>query len=144
MSKVKPITELTPAACEQVLDLMLAACKRIAADHGLVIEGSQWRPELSGKLFETRFRVSLPGVAEEERKLQKQLFAVAAEHLGLKASDFEREFRVEGDLYKITGIDPRRPKYPISAQRVSDGRACKLPIEDVVKLLKGEVRSTHA
>ena len=140
MSKAKPITELTPAACEQVLDLMMQACGRIAADHGLILEGSKWRSELSGHFFETRFRVSLPGAAAEERKLRKEFFAAAAEHIGLKASDFEREFSVDGDRYWITGIDPRRPKYPISAERVSDGRACKLPIDEVVRLLGEQIK----
>jgi len=136
MSKDKPITELTPAACEQVLDLILAACKGIAADHGLILEGARWRSNPAGTALETGFRVTLPGAADKERQVQKELFALAAEHIGLKASDFEREFSVAGDRYKITGIDPRRSKYPISAERVSDGRGYKFPIDEVVKLLK--------
>ena len=140
MSKAKPITELTPAACDQVLTLMMQACKRIAAEHGLVIEGSKWRPPVSGSAFEAAFRVSLPGAAGEERKREKEFFAAAAEHIGLKASDFEREFSVDGDRYRIIGIDPRRPKYPISAERISDRRACKLPIDQVVKLLEEQAR----
>jgi len=140
MSKANPITNLTPAACEQVLDLMLAACAKIAAEHGLVIEGSKWRPQTSGLAFETGFRVSVPGREGEERKREKEIFALAAEHIGLKATDFEREFTLRGERFRVTGIDPRRPKYPISAERISDRQACKFPLDEVVKLLKEQAK----
>jgi len=143
MNKAKPITELTPAACEQVLTLMMQACGRIADDHGLVIDGFQWRSRSDGNAFETGFRVSLPGREGEERKREKEFFAKAAEHLGLKPTDFGREFVDRGERFRITGIDPRRPKYPISAERISDGRACKFPLDEVVKLLNGEPSPAH-
>ena len=103
-----------------------------------------WRNRPDGSAFETGFRVSIPGRAGEERKREKESFAAAAEQIGLKASDFEREFSAEGQRFRITGIDPRRPKYPISAERISDGRTCKLPIEEVVKLLKEQASSAHS
>ncbi|MBL8895643.1 MAG: hypothetical protein JNJ53_13655 [Rhizobiales bacterium] len=144
MNKAKPITELTPAACEQVLTLMMQACGRIADDHGLVIDDFRWRNRADGSAFETGFRVSMPGRAGEDRKREKEYFAAAAEQIGLKASDYEREFSAEGQRFRITGIDPKRPKYPISAERLSDGRSCKFPIEEVVKLLKADAGSIHS
>jgi hypothetical protein len=140
MSKANPITNLTPETCDRVLTRMFDACTRIAADHGLVIENTGWRPRTDGLAFETRFRVSVPGREGEERKRNKEIFTVAAEHIGLKATDFEREFSVEGDRYRITGIDPRRPKYPIDVERVSDRRSFKFPIDEVVKRLTEEAK----
>jgi hypothetical protein len=141
MYKPNPITNLTPAACEQVLALMMVACTKIAADHGLNIEGTWWRPRADGLAFETGFSVSVPGREAKERKREKEIFAALAGECGLKATDFEREFAIEGERYRLTGIDPRRFKYPINADRVSDGRAVKLPLEQVVKLLGGELKS---
>jgi len=138
MNKPTPITHLTPETCDRVLTRMFDACARIAADHGLKIENTSWRPRTDGLAFETRFRVSVPGREAEERKRHKEIFAALAGECGLKATDFEREFDIEGERYRLTGIDPRRFKYPINADRVSDGRAVKLPLDEVVKLLGGE------
>ena len=44
---------------------------------------------------------------------------------GFKLDDLGREFTSRGVRYKITGIEPSRPKYPISAERVHDKRAFK-------------------
>ncbi|MFO0993661.1 MAG: hypothetical protein U1E67_17205 [Hyphomicrobiales bacterium] len=144
MNKAKHITELSPDACEHVLTLMMQACGRIADDHGLVIDDFRWRGRSDGNAFETGFRVSVIGRAGEDRKREQELFAAAAQQIGLSASDFEREFSVEGHRFRLTGIDQRRPKYPISAERVSDGRLCKFPADEVVKLLRGEEGSVHA
>ena len=35
-------------------------------------------------------------------------------------------------MFRIVAINPNRPKYPISVERVSDGRGFKFPAEDVV------------
>ncbi len=138
MSKPSPIASLTPEACEKVLTLMLDACEKIAGDHGLKIENAGLRPRTDGLAFETGFRVSVPGRESEERKQDKEFFVLAAEHLGLKAADFEREFSADGERYRIIGIDPRRPKYPISTERLSDSRRCKFPADEVVRLLQAK------
>ena len=51
---------------------------------------------------------------------------------GLEPTDLHREFMFRNEKYKITGIKPRRYRYPISASRVRDGRGFKFP-PDVVK-----------
>ncbi|PAQ07706.1 hypothetical protein CIT26_20640 [Mesorhizobium temperatum] len=40
-----------------------------------------------------------------------------AAHYGFAPSDFEREFRTGSEWFRITGIDPKRPRYPIFAER---------------------------
>jgi hypothetical protein len=143
MDQAKPITDLTPAACEQVLTLMMQACGRIADDHGLVIDEFQWRNRSDGSAFETGFRVSIPGRAGAVRTREQQRFVASAGQIGLQASDFEREFSAEGQRFRITGIDTRRSKYPISAERLSDGRLYKFPSDDVIKLLNGQSSTPH-
>ena len=66
----------------------------------------------------------------------KALFEVLAPHFGLEPSDYGRTFKSRGDLYRIVAINPNRPKYPISTERVSDGRGFKMPAENVVMYLQ--------
>jgi hypothetical protein len=49
-----------PDACEQIQARMLEACRKIAADHGLIVESAGWRGLDPGLAFEPVFRVSIP------------------------------------------------------------------------------------
>ena len=64
------------------------------------------------------------------------MFEVLAGHFGLEASDHGRTFRTRGETFRITAINPNRPKYPISVERVADGRGFKFPVEDVVLYIR--------
>lgn len=63
-----------------------------------------------------------------------------AEQYGLEAADFEREFIAGGERFRITGIDPRRPKYPISVERIPDRRGFKFTADNVAMLLKAQAK----
>ena len=43
---------------------------------------------------------------------------------------------MEVELYRVVAINPNRPRYPISTERVSDGRGFKMPAENVVMYLQ--------
>lgn len=135
MSKGKRVTRLTPAACEEIQSRMLEACQKIAADHGLVVEGAGWRGMDTGFSFEPVFRVSIPASDGTAFNLDKDRFAFLAEHYGLARSDFGREFGTGNERFKITGIDPKRPRYPISAERIPDRRGFKFTAENVAMFL---------
>ncbi len=68
--------------------------------------------------------------------LDKAMFEVLAPHFGLEPSDYGRTFRTSGELHRIVGINPNRPKYPISNERVSDGRGVKMPAENAALYLQ--------
>jgi hypothetical protein len=136
MSNGKRMTRLTPAACEDIQAQMVEACQKIAADHGLVIEGAGWRSLDSGFAFEPVFRVSIPASDGTAFNLEKDMFEYLAARYGLTPSDFGREFTAGGERFRVTGIDPRRPKYPISAERIPDRRGFKFTAENVAMLLK--------
>ncbi|MDX8481530.1 hypothetical protein RFN28_24150 [Mesorhizobium sp. VK24D] len=141
MNKTKRIARLTPAACEQIQDRMLEACRKTAADHGLVIESAGWRSLDSGFAFEPLFRVSIPSPDGTAFNLEKDMFVYLAEQYGLAASDLGREFTTGSERFRITGIDPKRPKYPISAERIPDRRGFKFTAENVAMLLKAQTKS---
>lgn len=66
----------------------------------------------------------------------KALFEVLAPHFGLVPSDYGPTFKLRGDLHRIVAINPNRPKYSISTERVSDGRGYKMPAETIVMYLQ--------
>ncbi|AID34794.1 MULTISPECIES: hypothetical protein [Hyphomicrobiales] len=140
MSKANRITRLTSAACEQIQARMLEACRQIASDHGLVIESTGWRGLEPGFSFEPAFRISITAPDGKTLNLDKEMFALLAEQYGLEAADFEREFIAGGERFRITGIDPRRPKYPISVERIPDRRGFKFTADNVAMLLKAQVK----
>lgn len=117
---------------------MLEACQKVAANHGLVVESAGWRGMDTGFSFEPVFRVSVPASDGTAFNLEKDRFEFLAEHYGLQPSDFEREFRTGGEKFWITGIDPKRPRYPISAERIPDRRGFKFTAENVVMLLRAQ------
>jgi hypothetical protein len=138
MSKSNHMTRLTPAACAEIQAHMLKACQKIAADHGLVIESAGWRGLDTGFAFEPVFRVSIPAADGTAFNLEKDMFAYLAERYGLAPSDFGREFTTGGERFRITGLDPKRPKYPVSAERLPDRRGFKFTAENVAMLLKAQ------
>jgi len=138
MSKGRHITRLTPAACEEIQSRMIEACRKIAADHGLVIEGAGWRGLDSGFSFEPVFRVSVPASDGTAFNLEKDMFEFLAARYGLAPSDLGREFSTGSERFRITGIDPKRPRYPISAERIPDRRGFKFTAENVAMLLRAQ------
>lgn len=56
-------------------------------------------------------------------------------HMGDDAAT-EAHFRTGGEAFRITAINPNRPKYPISAERIADGRDYKFSAENVAAYLK--------
>jgi len=141
MTKQRRIIRLTPATCEEIQTRMLEACRKIAADHGLVVESAGWHGMDAGFAFEPAFRVSIPASDGTAFNLEKDRFEFLAEHYGLLPSDFDREFRTGNDRFRITGIDPKRPRYPISAERIPDRKGFKFAAENVAMLLQAQSKS---
>ncbi|HHS94437.1 MAG TPA: hypothetical protein ENK63_03760, partial [Rhodobacterales bacterium] len=59
---------------------------------------------------------------------------------GLSPDDFGREFSTGREKFRFAGTDPRRPKYPISATRFSDGKSYKFTAENVALLLRAAMK----
>ena len=63
-------------------------------------------------------------------------FEALSEAFGLSPADYGRQFSTGREQFGITGIDPRRPKYPVSAERIPDGQEFKFTAEQVSLLLQ--------
>ncbi|KGJ08123.1 hypothetical protein [Paracoccus sphaerophysae] len=140
MSTTKPPRNLTPVLCQRLQLDMLRACKEIAARHGLVVEAQDITGVDLRWGFDAAFRVSIPlpdGTALDPVRLRFEAFAEA---FGLSPADYGRQFSTGRELFKITGIDPRRPKYPVSAERIPDGQGFKFTSDQVALLLQKGMR----
>lgn len=134
-TKVPPPRNLTPELCDRLRRDMMKACLAVAETHGLIVEGGDLADIDLRHSFEIRFRVGIPQANGEIYSPEKAMFEVLAPHFGLQPSDYGRTFKTGGDLHRIVGINPNRPKYPISTERVSDGRGFKMPADNVTMYL---------
>ena len=119
---------------------MLKACQDVAARHGLVAEAKKIAGVDLRWGFDLAFRVSIPlpdGTALDPERLR---FEALAEAFGLSATDYGCQFSTSRETFRVVGIDPRRPKYPISAERIPDGQGFKFTADQVALLLRSGMR----
>lgn len=55
-----------------------------------------------------------------------------AAEFGFEASDLDREFKSNGKTYRIVGLKPNSPRFPVLAQDVSTNKTYKFPAETVL------------
>ena len=140
MPTAKPPRNLTPPLCQQVSQKMLKTCQDVAARHGLVAEAKEIADVDLRWEFDLTFRVSIPlpdGTALDPERLR---FEALAEAFGLSSTDYGRQFSADRESFRVVGIDPRRPKYPISAERIPDGQGFKFTADQVALLLRSGMR----
>lgn len=135
-AKVPPPRNLTPPLCDRLRRDLLKACQGVAETHGLIVEGGELSDIDLRHGFNIGFRVGIPMEDGALYSTDKAMFGVLAEHFGLKPSDYGRAFKARGETFRIMAINPNRPKYPISVERVADGRGFKFPAEDVTLYLR--------
>ena len=134
-AKAPPPRNLTPELCDRLRRDMMTACRAVAETHGLTVEGGDLSDIDLRHSFEISFRVGIPQEDGAIYSPDKAMFEVLAPHFGLEPSDYGRTFRSKDELFSIVAINPNRPKYPISAERVSDGRGFKFSADNVAMYL---------
>ena len=68
---------------------------------------------------------------------ERAAFIQQAHHYGLSPEDLDAEFTgQDGAVYRIVGLSPRKRRYPIVAERLSDGTLYKFGEATVARLLK--------
>jgi len=135
-AKVPPPRNLTPPLCERLRRDLLKACQGVAETHGLAVEGGEINDIDLRHGFNISFRVGIPMEDGAVYSPEKAMFEVLAPNFGLEPSDYGRTFKARGEMYRVVAINPNRPKYPISVERVSDGRGFKFPAEDVILYMR--------
>lgn len=140
MANTKPPRNLTPVLCQRLHIDMLKACQDVASRHGLVVEAKDMTSVDLRWGFDAAFRVSIPLPDGTALDPERPRFEALAEAFGLSATDFGRQFNTGRETFRIVGIDPRRPKYPVSAERIPDGQGFKFTSDQVALLLQKGMR----
>ena len=135
-AKTKPPRNLTPGLCDRLRRDLLAACNQVAETHGLSVEGGDLSDVDLRHGFNIAFRIGIPMEDGTLFSHEKLLFEALADSFGLEPADYGRTFRSQGQTFRITAINPNRHKYPISAERLADGRSYKFAAENVVMYLR--------
>jgi hypothetical protein len=141
-AKVPALRNLTPELCQKLQKEMLEACQKVADAHGLsVVDGGMQDMNLRTG-FEFEVRIGIPLSDGSIYEPNKAMFEVMAENYALNPDDFGREFSTGNETFRITGIEPRRPKYPIKAERLPDRQGFKFSAENVAMFLKAAKAKT--
>lgn len=140
VSKTNPPRNLTPGLCQRLQRELLEACSAVADRHGLAVDDKGLNNIDLRWGFDMTFRVSIPLPDGRTLDPEQLRFEALAAAFGLSPEDYGREFSTGRETFKVTGIDPRRPKYPISAERVPDRQGFKFTADQVALLLQTKMK----
>ena len=129
------ITKLTNYEKQRIEARVLEEVEKIAEGWGLggfIKSSASNSNTLQIKIeFNVADSTSGKALSTSEQNFRNMAFA-----WGMKADDFGTTFRtLTGEVYRITGANPRRRKYPISAERIRDCKNYKFSVANVVGCL---------
>jgi len=83
------------------------------------------------------FKVELAAIGQDgvAQTQEVKAFATYAMRFGLSPDDFGAEFSHRGSRFRVRGIKPKSTRYPVLAERLSDGKTFKFEAELVKSLL---------
>ena len=82
--------------------------------------------------------VSTVGADGELETPEAAAFKRNADLFGLKPTDLNRTFVIGTSRYKVTGLKPHSPKFPVITENVATGKSYKWPSETVVSAMSRE------
>ena len=130
MNKMKTMNR---AACRTIQEEMMKALKPVADKFGLTVEYDGARFSSTQVTAKVKWAVVTETVGTDgASKAVPANFAADAVTLGLKPEHYGATFKSGRTEYRITGIKMSRYKYPVSAERVKDGRGFKFPVAMVL------------
>ena len=130
-SKITALDRAAMNALRKEIDFALEAVGR---KFGLSMHAGSGRYTPKNATF--KLEIAVFGEDGEAVDAGAETFRAFASAYGLAPEDLGREFSVGGGVYRITGLNARRPKFPINGVRVPDGRPFKFPVETVKRALR--------
>lgn len=118
------ITSFDRHNCRLIHTRVQTALKALGDELSLTFEQAGGKFDPSSFTMKIRADVKRPAPVVEAA--QRMAFAAHASWFGLTAADYGRVIHLKGVAYKITGINPGAPKFPIVAERVYDKKSFRL------------------
>lgn len=117
---MKRFDKITRPACREIADLAEDALNAALADHNLraVSKGGSY----DSARFTVKFDISLADV-----DVLRKDFEAMAPSFGVPRDAYQKTVQLRGEVYQVTGLNPRASRYPVAAKRVRDGKPFKLP-----------------
>ena len=135
MAQHKKVKEWNRPECRRVADEVNKALADVGKKLGISIAktgGGSYR----GNSFTFKVECALMGENGEVFNQKAEDFKMYASSYGLKPTDLGKEFTTwDNKTFKIEGLNTRRPKFAVSAIRVSNGKGYKFPADQVKRLL---------
>jgi len=119
---------LTKSGMQQIRKAVESALKDIGVELGVSLQLGRG----SFRTNEGHFRLNVLASGDGEKSVEAANWELHCTRYGLEVSDLGKTIEAHGMRFKITGIMPSRPKYPILAEKLSDGRKYKLRVVEVL------------
>lgn len=128
---------LTRAGMKEIREAVEAALEDVGKDLGVGLSLGTG----SFTSGEGHFRLNVVTVGESGEVVspEAKAWGVYCTAYGFKPEDLGTVFHSQGKAFKISGIKPSRSQYPISGERVPDGKGFKFPASQVLRALGREV-----
>ncbi len=121
--------------CKKLAKEIEAALQPLAAKHGLQIVAK------GGKFDDTTYTAKIECSelnGDVAQTPERAAFTTQAQTFGLKPELLDTTFEHRGQVFKIVGLRPNAPRYPVVAMRMSDGKRYKFAADAVALLLEVE------
>lgn len=104
-----------------------AAMAQVAAKHNLSITLGSAR--FSPTTAKINLEVATKTEDGEAQKSTVVAFKTLARTYGLSSEDLGKTFSTNGKVMRITGLNPRSHKYPVTVDCLTDGKKYKISVE---------------
>lgn len=128
-------TKIDRAALQTIQQAAQKALEAVAEQYGLTITPAPGRYS-NGATGQITFSLALPTADGQAQTAEEIAFKRHATLWGLTPEDLGETFAMSGKQYRITGANPKKPKYAILGIRVSDGKSFGFPYEGVRDALR--------
>lgn len=122
---------LTKLGMQQIRASVEAALKDIGVELGVSLQLGRG----SFRSNEGHFRLNVLASGDGEKSVEAANWELYCTQYGLEVGDLGKTIEAGGIKFKITGIMPSRPKFPILGERLSDGRKFKFRVAEVLSAL---------